>query len=82
MGLKRRPQAERKGGPYPPVQIVTPELHSRIGDYSYTIGAIAAHKASPALLLPHLPKRPANPQLVLGVSGALDLQQNLETLER
>jgi hypothetical protein len=64
------------------VQIVGAKLRGRVGHYPDAIGAVARHETLPAFLLPHLAQGLADGHLVGITAGALDLEQNLEPLER
>lgn len=63
------------------VEIVAAELDGRIGHDPDAVGAVAAHKAAPALLDPHLLKRLAHRELIVIATDRLDLKQDLEALE-
>lgn len=64
------------------VKVVTAELDSRVGNNADAVCPVSSHEAPPPFLPPHLPQRLADRQLV-GISpGALDLEQDLESLQR
>ena len=64
--------------PYPFIEVVAAELHSRIGDDADAVGTITAHEAPPALLHPHLLESLADREFVGIAADALDLHQDLE----
>ena len=66
---------------HPLVEVVTAELHSRVGHDSNAIRSVAAHKPSPSLLPPHLSQCLPNRQLVCISSSTLYLHQDLQSLE-
>lgn len=66
----------------PFIEIVTPKLHGRVRHNADAIRPIAAHEPAPALLLPHLGQALAHAELIGVAPRALDLEQDLEALER
>ena len=67
---------------HPLIKIITPKLHRGIRHNPDTIRAIPPHKPPPPLLAPHLRQRLAHAQLVRVAPRALDLEQDLEALQR
>lgn len=79
--LKRQKEKKKKNT-YLLVDIVTAKLDRAIRHDADAIGAVAGHHAAPALLAPHLGESLANAHLILIAADILDLQQNLQALER
>lgn len=82
MALYLLPRTRTRTATYPLVQVVASKLHRRVRDDTDTIRAVASHEAPPALFTPHLAERLADGHIVLAVAGTLDLEQNLDSLER
>jgi hypothetical protein len=63
-----------KNGGHLFVEIITSELHGRVGYNSNAVGAIAPHKAAPPLIFPHFHETFSNGELVLFSANALYLE--------
>lgn len=63
------------------VEVITAKLHGGVGDNADAVGSVSTHETPPSLLFPHLPKSLAHAHFVLVASLALDLEQDLESLQ-
>lgn len=66
----------------PFIEVVAAELNGRVWDNADAVGAIAAHKAPPPLLSPHLGQGLSDGKFVGISSDALYLHENFEALQR
>ena len=63
------------------VDVEASELHSRVWDDTYAVGAIASHQASPSFICPHLFECSSYRELVLCSTRALYLVENLQAFQ-
>jgi hypothetical protein len=61
------------------VEVIAPELHSRIRHDAYAIGPVSPHESPPTLIFPHLGETLSDRELVFFAAHALDLEEDLES---
>ena len=73
---------ERRAWTDPLVEVVAAKLDGRVGHDPDAVCAISPHETPPSLFPPHLLQRLPDAQLILLSAGALDLEEDLQTLQR